>query len=72
MDTPCCFARCGHAVLLRPVGRLLSTQFLHFAGQVREPDACEELVPDVQLDDDERELAAKLLDTKTTIPEATM
>lgn len=40
-------------------------QFLHFASQVREPEYVEELVPDVPLDADERELADKLLDART-------
>lgn len=43
-----------HVVLLRPVGRLLAMQFLHFSSQVREPEYVE------------RELSAKLLDAKRT------
>lgn len=53
-------------MLLRPVGRLLAMQFLHFASQVRELGYVEELAPDMPLGHDERQLAAELLSARTT------
>lgn len=52
-------------------------QFLLFDSQVLEPEYAEELMADVQLDDDERELAAKLADARrrrgwTTRPTETL
>jgi DNA end-binding protein Ku len=54
-----------HAVLVRPLGRLLAVTLLHFADAVRTPSAYEAEVPDAEVSTEELRLARSLIEAAT-------